>query len=165
MKKNREHSASPHAELPIHIKSVRHESLMAIWWTSQLLRKASRNLFRNELSSESQFNVLVLLKDSPEPLTQKSLSEMLLVDKSNITGLVDRLEKLGLLWRERLEHDRRTHHIHLTDAGRKLIDELDQRYIESVLQVMQSMTGDECRTLLALTRKVRIGLDRFDPKL
>jgi DNA-binding MarR family transcriptional regulator len=44
---------------------------------------------------------------------------------STVTGIVDRLEALGLVERRRETHDRRVVHLHLTDKGEKLCAELE----------------------------------------
>ena len=80
-------------ELPIRLNDKPHEAL-----NERLVDivDAEENfyfkIFQPELASEAQFNILVLLKEAHKPLTQNDLSRKLLVDKSNITGLLDRLE-------------------------------------------------------------------------
>ncbi len=44
----------------------------------------------------------------------------MMVTVSNLTGIVDRLEKKGIVARERDKHDRRVIHVKLTEKGKKL---------------------------------------------
>lgn len=145
-------------DLPIEFEDRAHEALMNVWWTSLMLKKLSSKIFQPELASEAQFNVLVLLKDAKRQMTQNDLSRKLLVDKSNITGLLDRLEKQGLITRTNVEGDRRSYHIELTKEGRRVVNKLDRRYLEAVQSVMDELSSGEHELLVSLTRKIRIGL-------
>jgi DNA-binding MarR family transcriptional regulator len=145
-------------ELPIEFESKAHEALMNVWWTANMLRKVSTRFFHEFLSSDAQFNVLVLLKDSKTPLTQNDLSKKLLVDKSNITGLLDRLQKQGLIQRLPVEGDRRSYHIRLTKEGTKLINKLDNLYTEKVRRITSQLTERDCNDLIRVSKKIRAGL-------
>jgi DNA-binding MarR family transcriptional regulator len=123
-----------------------------------MLKKISTKIFQPELASEAQFNILVLLKEANKPMTQNDLSRKLLVDKSNITGLLDRLEKQGLLVRTNVEGDRRSYHIELTREGRRVVNKLDKRYTSAVESVMNELSAEEHEILIRLTKKVRSGL-------
>ena len=144
--------------LPIQFENKAHEALMNVWWTGLVLKKAGTAFFQNELASDAQFNILVLLHDSKEPMTQNDLSKKLLVDKSNITGLVDRLEKSGLIKRYEVDGDRRSYHIKLTKDGTDAIKKLNKMYQEKVEAVMSELTKKEQDELIALMKKVRIGI-------
>lgn len=145
-------------ELPIEFESKAHEALMNVWWTATILRKVSTRFFHEFLSSDAQFNILVLLKDSKDPLTQNDLSKKLLVDKSNITGLLDRLQKQGLIQRLPVEGDRRSYHIRLTKEGNKLINKLDTLYTEKVRRITSQLTERDCNDLIRVSKKIRAGL-------
>lgn len=145
-------------ELPIEFESKQHEALMNVWWTATILRKVSTRFFHDYLSSDAQFNILVLLKDSKTPLTQNDLSKKLLVDKSNITGLLDRLQKQNLIQRLPVEGDRRSYHIRLTKEGSKLINRLDTLYTEKVQSIMSHLSERDCNDLIRISKKIRTGL-------
>ena len=74
--------------------------------------------------SPSQFNVLNLLEDQPTGLSQIELGRLLITHRSNVTGLVDRLEKRGLVVRTDVAEDRRAYRIMLTTAGRKMLQQV-----------------------------------------
>ena len=71
------------------------------------LWNASRVFFARWDLSPSQFNVLNLLHLNPDGLSQTDLSRQLIMHRSNLTGLVDRLEKRGLVARREVAADRR----------------------------------------------------------
>jgi len=162
-------STRTNVELPLPFLDEGREAMVAFWWTSTLLKKASRRFFRRQGSSEAQFNLLMALKyargpasPSDGPLTQNELSRRLLVDKSNVTGLLDRLEALGLIRRNEVANDRRSYHISLTDAGRKMTGKLEGPYLETITGIMSSFGKRDRRELIRLTRKLRNALAESD---
>lgn len=64
-----------------------------------------------------QAKVLVALE---EPLPMHRIADKLKSERSNVTGIIDRLEARGLVERRAAEHDRRVKNIVATDEGRKL---------------------------------------------
>jgi len=151
-------NVDPRIDLPLPQPDQRHEAIVSFWWTSAMLKKVSRRFFRENYSSEAHFNLLMTLVKSEGPLTQNELSQKLLVDKSNITGLLDKLEALGQIRRNKAPNDRRSYHITLTDTGRELVERLDVLYSEMVQQVMTDFTEEECEQLVSLARKLRVSL-------
>ena len=145
-------------DLPMVLDDRNQEAMVSFWWTSTLLRKSARGFFKSCGTSEAQFNLLMTLKRSDGPLTQNDLSRELLVDKSNITGLLDKLEEQALIKRNRVAGDRRSYHITLTESGRKLIDEVDPLYAETVAGIMSRFSPEERDELIRLTRKLRSAL-------
>lgn len=84
-----------------------------------------RTLFRSRFSvTLPQFDVLSELERAGSPLTMSQLSRELMVSNGNVTGVIDRLEKSGLVDRSRAEHDRRIQFIRLTPQGRKQFNEM-----------------------------------------
>ncbi|GAB5466886.1 MAG: hypothetical protein Kapaf2KO_23220 [Candidatus Kapaibacteriales bacterium] len=145
-------------QLPVEFKFKNHEAVMSVLWTASVLKKNAKNVFSNYLASDAQFNILSLLRDTDKDLSQNDLSRLLLVDKSNITGLIDRLEKQGLIERLKVEGDRRKYHIGLTDSGRKVVHELDEMYMEKIHLITKNFSEKECQALIDLTKKLRVGL-------
>lgn len=70
------------------------------------------------------------------PMSSANLSRRLYVTPSNITGIIDRLEKKGLVARIRKEGDRRVALINLTEAGQELSqsipDSIENRFISEL---------------------------------
>ena len=151
-------NGDPQIDLPLPQPNIQHEAIVSFWWTSAMLKKVSRRFFRDNYSSEAHFNLLATLAQAEGPTTQNDLSQKLLVDKSNITGLLDKLEALGQIKRNKAPNDRRSYHITLTKTGRELVEGLNVLYAEMVEQVMSAFTEEECEQLVSLTRKLRISL-------
>src|SRR5437879_5260892 len=99
----------------------RYEALIGLLRTAENLWNASRVFFASWDLSPSQFNILNLLHDQPQGCTQIELSRQLIMHRSNVTGLIDRLESRGLVRRAENARDRRAFNVVLTSAGSKLV--------------------------------------------
>lgn len=102
----------------------RYAALLDLLRTAELIWEGSRVLFARWKLSPSQFNVLNLLREEGASRTQTELGRELLMHRSNLTGLVDRLERRGLVARRADTQDRRAWHVVLTPAGRHLVGEI-----------------------------------------
>ncbi len=86
-----------------------------------------KNYLRSQLTEADvritvvQAGILFLLKQR-DGRTMTELSQVLSTDNSAVTGLADRLEKLGLIVRKMAPNDRRAYLIHITPDGLKEID-------------------------------------------
>jgi len=101
--------------------SKEHEALLSVYFTANRIKRRATDFFRAHELTYVQFNVLSLLKhESGEQggLTQVELSCMLLVNRANITSIVDRMEKAGLIRRTPTAQDRRYNLVSLTSLGR-----------------------------------------------
>jgi len=103
--------------------------------------------------SSVQFGVLTVIDASPGA-SQNDLCDELDLDRSTIADLVSRLERNGMIERERDDADRRRNRLRLSEQGRQTLDELRPR-AERVEQVLtDSLEPDERRALRALLVKV-----------
>jgi MarR family 2-MHQ and catechol resistance regulon transcriptional repressor len=101
--------------------------------------------------TESQLGVLEALLHAG-PLTQGQLSARLLKSGSNLTTVVDNLERSGLVRRERDTNDRRVQYVHLTPAGRERIERVFPEHVARVVAELSRLTPDEQRALGGLCR-------------
>jgi DNA-binding MarR family transcriptional regulator len=128
-----------------------YELVAAVLGTADALLRESKRLFRPHGLSGAQYNVLNLVALTEEGLSQRELSDHLVVDRSNVTGLVDRMEAAG--WVKRMDHpgDRRVYRVVLTAAGRRLWEEVTPRYEAVVKQVTRDLSERRIHeTLVAL---------------
>lgn len=135
---------------------INHEALLSVVLTASMLHKLAERFFVKFDVTDTQFNILMTLNDSGyEGLTQQELSEKLVVHKSNVTGLVDRLEKLGYVTRQVNAEDRRCNYIVLTAKGKKLIRKAEAPYFAEVDRIMNSLNDEEKKSLISSTGKLR----------
>jgi DNA-binding MarR family transcriptional regulator len=83
-----------------------------------------------------QTRLLTALRDR-EP-TMNALGRQLGLDKSSISGLVDRAERRGLVTRTVSPTDRRAFQVSMTDAGRALLHQVTTRFAERI----ETLTAD-----------------------
>ena len=107
---------------------------------------------------DSQFGVLDMLLHLG-PLNQKNIGKKLLISKSNVVAVIDKLEKRGLVKRQRSEEDRRCIFIHLTENGRTLIEALLPAHVAAIVEEMSCLTDAEQKELGRLCRK--LGLKQY----
>ena len=86
--------------------------------TAQALQKEAQRLFRPHGLTAAQFNVLHLLSSRPDGMRASDLARALIVDPSNVTGLLKRMKQLGLLRELENPRDRRQHVVTLSGKGR-----------------------------------------------
>jgi DNA-binding MarR family transcriptional regulator len=127
----------------------RYEALLQLLRTAETLWNASRVFFARWDLSPSQFNILNLVVDLPAGLTQTDLSRELLMHRSNVTGLVDRLEGRGLVERQDQAGDRRAYRIVLTAAGRKLVESILPHYYSAAEEVWGRFPAARAHHLVA----------------
>lgn len=116
----------------------RYAPLLQLLRTAEIIWNASRIFFQKWDLSPSQFNILNLLRGTSEGLTQMDLSRELITHRSNITGLIDRLEKRGLVQRKTSPFDRRVWRVSLTKEGWQFIREILPEYY----QLTEKVWGD-----------------------
>ncbi len=139
-----------------------HRLGVALW--ARLARAYGHNLrlaegrMRAWELSVAQFDVLATVR-SHEGLTQQELAKRLLVTQGNITQLLDKLEQRELI---RRCPEGRIKRIVLTEAGKRLADEVVPSQEQFQAEQFASLTLDEQRSLLALLRKLQHGQTRAD---
>lgn len=107
--------------------------------------------------TESQFGVLeALLHLGPMP--QARLCEKLLVSGSNLTTVIDNLERHGWVRRVADPEDRRAWQVQLTEKGRHLIGQAFPRHAERVQALLRHLSAQEQETLGRLCRKLGLAV-------
>lgn len=144
-----------------------HEALLNIYYTASRVRKKAGDFFRLYGLTDVQFNVLSLLKHQSGEnggLTQVELSRMMLVNRANITTLIDRMEKAGLVARKPMPDDRRYNTIELTQHGRDMYAKVSGIYKRKISEIMNVLSQDELNALMDVLEKVRVNLDKVNPE-
>jgi DNA-binding MarR family transcriptional regulator len=94
--------------------------------TADMLSRGAVEVLKAEDLSPSQYNVLRILRGAPEGLPCGEIASRLITRDPDVTRLLDRMEKRGLISRARESRDRRMVLARLTAAGLKLVDRLDK---------------------------------------
>jgi DNA-binding MarR family transcriptional regulator len=131
----------------------RYAALLQLFRTAETLWNTSRVFFARWDLSPSQFNILNLVVDLPDGINQAELSRQLLMHRSNVTGLVDRLEARRLVQRRDQEGDRRAYRVVLTPEGRELVKRILPHFYTVAEQVWGRFPTRRANQLVAdLTR-------------
>jgi DNA-binding MarR family transcriptional regulator len=108
--------------------------------------------------SKGRFVVLMLLYDKlkgcPHPRTPAELADLSQVTRATMTGLIDTLERDGLVTREPDRADRRMMTVTLTEKGRRLIESILPVHFRRMAALMQPLDESERKTLVQLLRRV-----------
>lgn len=147
----------------LHLKkplvSLEHEALLNLYYTAARLKKRAGEFFGPYGLTDVQFHLMMLLRHQggQEGLSQARLSELMQVNRPNVTGLVDRLEREGFV-RRTATQDRRYNIIQLSDKGIRLLEKVDAAYDNEMGKVMGALTKSELTALIGACGKLRTNL-------
>lgn len=123
------------------------------------LHSRLRSTFSEDGISMGQMGILrVIMKHGSA--TSKELADALQVTTGDVTGLVDKLEKAGLVTRRRSTRDRRVVHVEPTPKAHARFKELRDASIEQISQAFQGWSLAEIRDFERLLRKIASGPGR-----
>lgn len=136
-------------------RDLRHETLLNVVRTANLIAARAAQLFRRFGLTEAQFNALFALKFAGDGITQAELGKRLVVTRASVTSLLDKLESKGLVQRADVPGNRRINHVALTVKGRDLVDRVEPVYIGEIHKVLSDFDEAECRALIELMERAR----------
>ena len=119
---------------------------------ANLLTKRLAPVFEKAKITPQQWSVLSALAEADAPVTLVALSRRLAVTKQNMTGMIARLEQLGVAERQDDPNDLRSSRVTLTRRGRGLVEKVRPAYDEWVRSLASADVSE--RDLQSLTRTV-----------
>jgi DNA-binding MarR family transcriptional regulator len=127
-----------------------------------LLEQIERDLAEASLPPLSWYDVLFALSEAAEhKLRLHELAQAVLLSRSNVTRLVDRLEVAGLIEREPCPSDRRGAFAVITDAGFKTLDQMWLIYGQGIEKYFASyLDTAEVKFLVKILNKMTQDLPR-----
>jgi DNA-binding MarR family transcriptional regulator len=121
---------------------------------ARLIRTEADKRARHHGMTRAQWTILISLERQPG-LVQKELAELLEVEPITVARLVDRLEARGMVERRGDPSDRRCWRLHLTDASRPLMSEIDRQLNDLASIAMDGIDPAQLETLLKLLGRMR----------
>lgn len=119
---------------------------------------------KNELNKEHltvpQLDIITCLSRT-KGLPLSELAERLLVTGGNVTGIIDRLERDGYVYRVRDKNDRRVVRALLTEKGFNLYKSFLPRYKEVMQRINAGLTAPERKQLQRLLKKLAHSVQDF----
>lgn len=137
--------------------SLEQEALLSLARTAALLDHATAEALKPHGLTPTQYNALRILRGAePEGLCRNEVRDRLVARVPDATRLLDRLEEMGLVRREREGQDRRFVRTRITGAGLQLLAPLDE-VLHALHQRQLGHLGErKLRTLVALLREARL---------
>ena len=139
------------------VKNKGHETLLNIVVTATLLVKEAQQILRPVGLTDAQFDVLMMLKTQSAngKLNQTELGTMLLVNRSNVTGLVDRMDQARRVKRIPDNDDRRVNLVEMTEAGEKILESAQVLYFKRIEEITSVLSSNEDNHLCKILERIR----------
>jgi DNA-binding MarR family transcriptional regulator len=116
-----------------------------------LVQDIERRLAAARLPALSWYEVLSALEDAGGRLRMHELADRVVLTRSNLTRLIDRLAALGHVTREKDADDRRGAYAVLNDSGAQLRARIAPVYLQAVAELFEDRTGPAERAAMART--------------
>jgi DNA-binding MarR family transcriptional regulator len=123
--------------------------------TTDMLSRGLTALLKTEDISSTQYNVLRILRGAPEGLPCGEIGSRMITRDPDITRLLDRMEKRGLISRCRETKDRRMVMARITPEGVKLLGRLDEPVEEAHRKQLGHLGRERLRALTELLSVAR----------
>jgi len=146
------------AELQQHkpFRSVKAEAFLNILRTADGLTRDLETMLKPHGLTSTQYNLLRILRGAGAAgATCSAIGERMIKRDPDVTRLLDRMEKLGLLRRTRQAKDRRVVTATITLKGRRLADDLDARVDEFHTHRLQALSKDKLAELINDMERIR----------
>ena len=126
---------------------------------SRMTKALDAELVREHGLPLSSYEVLLFLADAPDgSLRMSELADGVLLSRSGLTRLVDRMEREGLLRRERCADDARGFNAAITDEGRALFRVARRTHLDGVRErFLAHLSPEELRELARLWERLQPG--------
>jgi DNA-binding MarR family transcriptional regulator len=137
--------------------SLEHEAILGLLRTAAIVDHATDEALRPYGLTGTQFNVLRILKGvDPTGLCGKEIGERMINRVPDVPRLLDRLEKAGLISRQRDREDRREVSARITTKGSQLVEEIGN-ISTPVEKWFRRLAPDQLKALIAALDVIRGG--------
>lgn len=136
-------------------RSERHRAIVNLIFTYNFLMERHRDFFKPYGITTQQFNVLRILKGQyPKAVTNSDIRERMLDKMSDISRIIDRLEKKGLVIRSDCPSDRRLVDVLISQEGLSLLMkiEVEEHQFDNLVV---NLSDNEAKTFNELLDKLR----------
>jgi DNA-binding MarR family transcriptional regulator len=132
------------------------EAILALYRTSDMLRRRFAQLVEPHGISLQQYNVLRILRGAGKTGTPTlDIADRMIEMTPGITRLLDKLEAKNLVRRQRCPEDRRQVLCWITDRGLRLLAELDHPLASTGTKSLEHLPTADVRALIATLDRIR----------
>jgi DNA-binding MarR family transcriptional regulator len=127
----------------------------------KMVKFIEKKLYEKELYNlvPSYGNILTVLYDHNGTMSMKEIGTLLGKEKSTITAIVDKLEKLGYVSKIKNEKDRRTTFVCLTEMGKDIEKKFEEISKDVQSAAYNNFTKEEKSEFLRLLKKMNQNFD------
>jgi len=147
--------------------NVQEEAFILFIQASRVVNKYYNTFLQRNLGlSVSQFAILTVLNDNGGIMNPSAIADITFTERHNITVIVDRMKKAGMVMTERDPHDKRLVNVMLTDKGREVCSNAKPVAYECIQQIVSVLSDDNAiliqRPLRILRQTAKDGLDEIN---
>jgi len=124
--------------------------------TASQLQSHLGQLAKNAGLSLPQYSVLRILAGAPDPLSCSGIAERMIARDPDITRLIDKLEKSGMVSRKRSDRDRRVVCSAITDRGHELVRQVDNGVSQLHRQVFGHVEDHQLKAIIERLQHLRL---------
>ena len=136
------------------------EALLNIQRISSYLEHVMQQTFKQHGLTSAQYNALRILRGAgSDGLRCTEIGERMISRDPDITRLLDRLERQGLVGRRRDTRDRRVVHIYISAQGMEMLQGLDPVAVAAGISLLGHMSSARKTLLIELMEEVRQGME------
>jgi DNA-binding MarR family transcriptional regulator len=137
--------------------SLEREAYLSLQRTADLLARGAEEAIKPSGLSGTQYNVLRILRGAgANGLCCGEVAERMLTHDPDITRLLDRLERRGLVARARASTDRRVITVEITPEGLRILAKLDKPIEEFHRRQLGHLGGQRLKRLIGLLTSARV---------
>ena len=133
---------------------------------SYLINKASKQL-KNKLDkalkevdiTAAKFSIIIQIHSSEHPITAAEIADRLGSDRPTISGIINRLEKKGIVLKVENPEDRRSSYLQIHKQANKLVDKIKTISDELTSDIFSIYTKEEAEQLAGMIRKLIEGTE------
>ncbi|MDE2572511.1 MAG: MarR family transcriptional regulator [bacterium] len=131
------------------------QTILALKITAHRLENCATEWFDEYGLTPAKLNALLVLRSHGEqPMRLSEIGQYLFSTRANVTGLIDGLERDGLVSRAANPGDRRSTLVTLTEKGLHLLAEVLPRHFARVRRMTEALSASERRQLIDLLAKL-----------
>jgi DNA-binding MarR family transcriptional regulator len=138
-----------------HLGCPEEDAFLDLLRTTDMLSRGLVQVLRAEDLSPTQYNVLRILRGSPDGLPCGEVASRMITRDPDITRLLDRLERRELISRCRETKDRRMVMARITPQGLKLLAQLDEPVVDAHRRQLGHLGRMRLRALTELLEAAR----------
>ena len=143
--------------------TLEQEALLSIERTAAILNHSVADALRPYGITPTQYNVLRILRGAGEPgLCRNEVRDRLVAQVPDVTRLLDRMEEMGFVDRERASEDRRMVYTRITRKAIQLLARIDDPVTRLHQRQLGHLGAAKLRTLVRLLAEARHGIGSDD---